>query len=660
VLVLEELRRKKVDVRTPEGSKQFQQAYFRRILSEEPIPERDLQRAAAVLHPQGWEGCLQSELRQQRVTRLLESIRAGVQIPDEEVRAEYGRQFARREVEILELDATRYVPGAGAKPGSPSHVSEQDLRAHFASRSRDFGIPRRISLEAVVFPFETLEGDRDAVLERVEAVMDDLAESVERAGATPDLAAITSRVAAAHRAPLKHLLLPLLSAEALGRHSLVGGQASRAFARRSAVGRVSDVLGGPRAWYVFRVREVVPASARTFEQARELVRQDYLSPSEDECRKAWRRANRRGAFGLKAAREHLLQERAAERAGQVCARLEERLAALTPLEQRGFLLSQGLRALPRQVLSRGPKQRGAVAEMVLGRPPDPGFWLIPGRASFVAITGVREEARPTLAQLEGLKRDLLLKRRSAVSERESLRILVRAKGITGAHLELARKIRGGKRGLVTLHLRQVFVSKAHARGAQRLRLARAALAKGVPFARVRKRFGEAAEGAEGTSEVPYLGPRMHSAVRHTGTGLVTVLEKGQHEVLLAIPTKEGLAIQHVVLESQDQARLLSERIGALKSPQEKLVRIRFEALEDSSAASKTKEGALGALEFRHPTHRVLAIALSKAADRGETKIVEVTSSAGTHLVQIVRADALASPEGQTTWLRSLFEGTTWD
>ncbi|MGE0712042.1 MAG: peptidylprolyl isomerase [Planctomycetota bacterium] len=335
---LKELKEKKVDLASEEGRKQFQQIYFRYVLSDDikfdPKEYEDAVRAGKGLGVREFEA---QEVREGKVQRLFELLKDMGTVSPQEVWDAYQDEAHLSKLDLIELSAKDYTPKLAAKEGEKGFISKKDLEAYYEARKADYDEPRRVKLAFVGVVQKDAEGEveapglealrafnaaegiapvgsfseaedkiRDAwfaarARERVEAIMDAVAQRVEKAKLekeVPDLKAI----AAAVKQELKTEVLltsetGLVTEEELAKEDLLSGFAARRWFRTGDADptkksfATSDVLAGDKGWFLLQTREVKYARTPAYADVEAQVRKDYATGSERE-RKAYYEAHK--------------------------------------------------------------------------------------------------------------------------------------------------------------------------------------------------------------------------------------------------------------------------------------------------------------------------------------------------------------------------------
>jgi hypothetical protein len=331
---LEELRKQKVDIRSKEGQRKFQQIYFRYVLNDKVEWNEKEYEQAVRLRTQGMNvrEYETQEVREAKVLRLFDILKSLGTVSPTQVWEKYQDENHLRSLDLVEISAATYTPKLDAKKGEKAFVTKEEIELYYQVRKEDYDEPRRVKLAFLGVVFKDAEGEVDApeedalkafnedegiapvasfsefedkirdawfaarAKERVETIMDAVATRIEKAKLdkeTPDLAAIAKAV----KAELKTEVLlegatPLSPEGELDNEDLLAGFAAKRWFRTGQVDLAketfdtSDVLGGEKGWYVLQTREVKFARTPPYADIQDQVRRDFSLGSEAE-RKAY-------------------------------------------------------------------------------------------------------------------------------------------------------------------------------------------------------------------------------------------------------------------------------------------------------------------------------------------------------------------------------------
>ncbi|MCO5171321.1 MAG: peptidylprolyl isomerase [Planctomycetes bacterium] len=314
-----------------EGSPAFRQKYNEELLKAltESMPSFDRELYREVIPPGMTVREFEAhERREALVSRYLDTLREMAAVTPDEVWKEYQEQHHRRAADLVTVEAAAHVPDVAVVDSSDArHVTKEQLEAYFATHEDDYEEPRRVALEVVGVALDDLVIDQPSVeelkdffaargadiagvtsstgwddltdeqrdqvtgmlenerqVERADQVMTAVADRVARAEG--DLAAVAKAAGEEAGVPVQHLRTELLDVEAVGAHELIGSRAARAwFAADHEPTQVSDVLAGPRGWFLLRALETKHARMPAFAEVEERVRRDYATGSEKERRR---------------------------------------------------------------------------------------------------------------------------------------------------------------------------------------------------------------------------------------------------------------------------------------------------------------------------------------------------------------------------------------
>lgn len=311
---------------SPEYQQKFGQIILKHLTEAEFKPELYEKTIPAGMTVREYE---QHEMREALVSRYLDTLRELATVTPDEVWKEYQEQHHRRAVELVEVLARDHSPDVAAvDTNDPHFISEQQLEAHYMARQLDYEEPRRVKLELLALPLEKLEvaeptpdeaaayfqgrradiagvtsqtawGDltdaqRDQAIDMLEderrlakadAIMNEVASLVAAAEAKKepvDLGAIETAAEARTGAALERKVTDLALRDAIAADELIGSEAAAFWFDNREAGEVSDVLAGPKAWFVLRTIEVKPTRMPSFADVKDRVRQDYARGSEEE------------------------------------------------------------------------------------------------------------------------------------------------------------------------------------------------------------------------------------------------------------------------------------------------------------------------------------------------------------------------------------------
>lgn len=316
------------------GSREFQQRMSQLLMKymlEEPLAfDRENYRKYGVPEGMSIREYEAHEKREALVSRYLDTLRELATVTPDEVWKEYQDQHHRRAAELVTVVAKDHIPDvAVVSSDDPRVISDEQVREYFDVHQDDYEEPRRAKLEflgvvladlQVAEPkaedakayfelrrasiagvtsastFETLEDkQRDQVFdmleserrqERADEVMSAVAarvQAAEKAGEkTPDLAKLAAEVEKETGAKLERGTTDLLEKQGVLDHPVLGSDAGRFWFESREPGETSDVLAGPKAWFVVRSLEVKHNRMPTFEEVKAKAREDYAKGSQKE------------------------------------------------------------------------------------------------------------------------------------------------------------------------------------------------------------------------------------------------------------------------------------------------------------------------------------------------------------------------------------------
>lgn len=302
------------------GTQQFQQFFQQRAIQyvlDDSIPFDYPAYAKQIreqyhMTVQAWEA---HQRREALVQRYLDTLRELATVSPADVRKEFQDEHHQRALDLLEFTAAAYVPKADAAEGDPGYVSDEQVKAYYEARPDAFTVPRRVKLgflAAELGPVrdaleDSIPGDdalkafnashgiapaasftdaraevvdawiRTSARDKVGAAFDAVADAVDAAEGTPDLAAIGAAVSKSSGVALTTGETGLIEASDLAEQPTIGGRTSaRWFKTSNEVGATSDPLAGDDAWYVLQTREVEQARTPPFEEVKDLARTYYV------------------------------------------------------------------------------------------------------------------------------------------------------------------------------------------------------------------------------------------------------------------------------------------------------------------------------------------------------------------------------------------------
>lgn len=257
--------------------------------------------------------------REALVQRYLETLRDLAVVSPAAVREAYDEKYHRRVLELIELAADAYAPQADAAEGTPGHVTEEQVQAYYERRAADFDVPRRVELAWIAAPLAKVKASlelpddaeleaynrregvvpvssfsegrvevidawrKDATRERAAALLDAVADRVERAELekqTPDLAAIVAEVERELKTDvLEHGTSGLLERDGLADTPVAGLAAQYWFDSSNTVGDTSDPLANDEAWFVLQTKAVEQQRTPEYETIAAQVRDAYINGS---------------------------------------------------------------------------------------------------------------------------------------------------------------------------------------------------------------------------------------------------------------------------------------------------------------------------------------------------------------------------------------------
>jgi parvulin-like peptidyl-prolyl isomerase len=339
----ERCRAEHIDLTTEDGKRKWQSYFFEMMTTAEFDPETYRQVVA-----QGDHGGLSvneyetQAKNQELVTRYLDALRAMAVVPAGAVWKEFQEQNHRRKLALIPVTAEAYRPDpAAVGSDAPGVISDAQIKDFYERNAPDFDSPRRVRFELLAVSLEGAEQSLGApkdedlatyfeahraeiaplttqsyaeliadstisddkvrkplLAEQARGVADRLLDQVvtkiadaEVAGQKPDLAAIGSAVRQA-QGPAGALLqfqdTGVIDEAQLSDHPLLGGAApATRWFRVATLGDVSDVLAGPKAWFVLRVMDVKPAVSPEFANIIPQVRDAYVYGSSAERRRKY-------------------------------------------------------------------------------------------------------------------------------------------------------------------------------------------------------------------------------------------------------------------------------------------------------------------------------------------------------------------------------------
>ncbi len=342
-LAEKEVQEQKIDTSTPEGQRAFQGAFMKHLMESQAFDPKLYREVKG--SGRGGLDVRDYELQERRealVQRYLDTLRELATVSPGAVWESFQEQHHRRALELVPILAKDHLPDlATSDPKDPRHVTDAQVEEHYHRNAADYDEPRRVDLEVVGVTLDHLErwtleqrapgqddlsawfearrGDfvaatstetyalacekapdledrvRTAVLAdraraRADEVMQEVAdriEAVEAAKGELDLAAIAKAAAEATGNDVRHERTGEATVEEdLEKHPLLGGAlAATRWFRVGEEGKTSDVLAGPKAWFVVRPRKVVFATSPRFEEVAARARTDYVDGSRKERRR---------------------------------------------------------------------------------------------------------------------------------------------------------------------------------------------------------------------------------------------------------------------------------------------------------------------------------------------------------------------------------------
>lgn len=336
-LAAEEVKKKGLDLRTKEGQQEWQRIFFQ-MMAEAPTYDPALFRKVIEERNKGnltvreYE---EQERREAMVMRYLDALRELGTVSPDEVWEQFQEQNHLRVLELASIPAKDHLPDPTATdPKSKGFISDEQIAAFHEANIEDYDLPRKERLELVGVVLADLEeeadpadgeafvedqravvsqlvgiadvgtddyadltdADQKKVLDyltarrreaKADLVMNEVATRVREAtgkGLPADLAAITSAVAEKTGAKLVYEKTDLVDRSWVDGHAVLGDAfaARNWFDEKGEKGDVSDVLAGPRGWFVLRVVDIQHQRRPDFAEVKEQVKQDYANGSEKE------------------------------------------------------------------------------------------------------------------------------------------------------------------------------------------------------------------------------------------------------------------------------------------------------------------------------------------------------------------------------------------